>query len=52
MSTSWTIGLVVFLAVIGILVLWAVLGSVREIFRDGYGRREYDPDYDTRRPEP
>jgi len=44
------IGAIVLLAAIGILAAWAICGSVRDISRDGHGRREYDPDHDPRRP--
>ena len=45
-------GMVIAAASVAILVGWALFGTVREIHRDGYRARDYDPDYDTRRPRP
>lgn len=44
--------MVVSVVALGILALWAIFGTIREVHRDGYGPREYDPDYDSRRPKP
>lgn len=46
------VGVVIAAASVAILIGWALFGTVRELHRDGYRARDYDPDYDTRRPRP
>jgi len=44
MSGHGTTGAVVLLIVVVILALWGAFGTVRDVARDGYGRREHDRD--------
>lgn len=46
MSDSWVAGLVL----IGVVVLIIIVATIREIQNDGYGRRPFDRDYDSRWP--
>lgn len=52
MSDAAIVGAIVAAASVAILIVWALFGTVREVYRDGYRAREDDPDYDTRRPRP
>ncbi len=52
MTGEAIVGVVIAAASVAILIGWALFGTVRELHRDGYRARDYDPDYDTRRPRP
>ena len=52
MSGDALVGAIVMAASVAILIGWALFGTVREVYRDGYRARDYDPDYNTRRPRP
>jgi len=52
MTGEATLGMVFVIIALGILIFFAIVGTVWGIIFDGYGRRPTLRDYDTRRPDP